>query len=154
MDGDAAAHGDEALDGIPGDRLAAAGDVGHQVADPFHDYVILGLVAERRVGLLLQFLQQAAIFLLRRRLVVAGVQVVDHLVDADVAAADAGQQIVGALQIEAAQHVALVDLGHAEVVAIQLLVEQLAPGDDVLVPIQLSEPGGHLGPRPAGAQEA
>ena len=111
-------------------------------------------MAHRRIGLLLQLLQQAAIFLFRRRLVVAGVEIVEHLVDADIAAADTGQQIVGALQIEAAQHVALVDLGHAEVVAIQLLLEQLATGHDILVPIQLSEPGRHLGPRPTGAQEA
>ena len=127
--------------------------MGHQIADPFHYDVILGLGAEGRIGLLLQLLQQAAVFFLRRRLVVTSVEVVEQLVDADVAAADAGQQIFQLLRMEALQH-HLVHLGERQVVPVQLLLQQLLAGGNVLVPIQLSEPGRHLGPRPAGAQEA
>jgi hypothetical protein len=50
MDGDAASAGDEADDGIVGDRLAAGGEMGHEVVDALHDD-IRGALQSRLVRL-------------------------------------------------------------------------------------------------------
>ena len=64
MHGDPAPLGDKADDLVARDWLAAAGNMVHQVAYPFHHYpaIVLGAIL-RRVGFLLQLLQRGRILL-------------------------------------------------------------------------------------------
>src|SRR5574344_325626 len=154
---DAPPLGDETDDAIARDRLAATRDMGHQVADPLHDDVPLGLALNPVLTLLLQLGQQFLLLLLDARLVQLGLEEVHQLIDADITGTQAGQQIVVVMNVVAcidfAQHLRLQLLAELEAVALHLLLQGLLASQNILVAVDLAEPGGHLGPGPTGAQE-
>ncbi len=141
MHGDPAPLGDKADDLVARDWLAAAGNMVHQVAYPFHHYpaIVLGAIL-RRVGFLLQLLQRGRILLGGARFIELRLQEVDHLVETDIATADGGQQFIELVEVIARQQV-LFRILQADAQMLQLVVEDLPTGENVLVAILLTEPG-------------
>lgn len=123
MHGDPAPLGDKADDLVARDWLAAAGNMVHQVAYPFHHYpaIVLGAIL-RRVGFLLQLLQRGRILLGGARFIELRLQEVDHLVETDIATADGGQQFIELVEVIARQQV-LFRILQADAQMLQLVVE-------------------------------
>lgn len=86
---DPAPWGDKADNIISRDRLAAAGNVVHQVTHPFNHHAAIVLAALlRSIGFLLELFQGCRILLCRAWLVELRLQEVHHLVQADITAAN------------------------------------------------------------------
>ncbi|CRI65006.1 hypothetical protein THIOKS12210051 [Thiocapsa sp. KS1] len=132
MDGDAASAGDEPDDGIVGHRLAAGGEMGHEVVDPFHHNVRRAdrarLVRLARLGLdLLELLGLALPHLTR------------DLPDREVAAPDRGQEILAALEVEAGRELFEIRLLR-DTQSAQLALQGDATALQMLIVVQLLEP--------------
>ncbi len=126
----------------------------HQVAYPFHHYpaIVLGAIL-RRVGFLLQLLQRGRILLGGARFIELRLQEVDHLVETDIATADGGQQFIELVEVIARQQV-LFRILQADAQMLQLVVEDLPTGENVLVAILLTEPSVDLRASAAGGHIA
>jgi hypothetical protein len=104
VNGDPAPLGDKADDVVARNWLAAAGNVVHQIAHPFHHYPAIVFAALlRRVGFLLQLLQRRRVLLFRARLIELRLQEVDHLVETNIAAANGRQQLIQLVEVVARQ---------------------------------------------------
>ncbi len=84
----------------PGNRLAAARDVVHQVANTFdyHATVIFTAVL-RRVAFLLKLLQRGGVLLFGTRLIKLRLQEVHHLIETDIPATNRRQQLVDIIEV-------------------------------------------------------
>jgi hypothetical protein len=86
---DPAPLGDKADDIVARNRLAAAGNVVHQIAHAFHHHAAVVFAALlRRVGFLLKLFQRGRILLFRAWLIELRLQEIHHLIQTDIAAAN------------------------------------------------------------------
>ena len=137
----AAALGDVTDDGVPRQRLAAAGHLGHQVADAldldiatFARFVTRGLARN-------QF--QLFVAALRFHQLLRGI---DQLRQAQVARAEGGEHVLGGFHVGLVGQLVEIHLRQAQ--ARQLAFEQGLAGRDVLVAGLQLEPVDDLRPRP------
>ena len=142
--------GDETDNLVAWNRLTAAGDVVHQVAHALHhDATVVFAAILRRPGFLLQLFQRRRILLFGARLIKLRLQEVDHLVKADISAANGRQQLIQLIEVVARQQM-LLCLLEANPQVLKLIIKNLPPGENILVAILLAEPGVDFGTSAAG----
>ncbi|MOA07673.1 hypothetical protein D3C78_1273820 [compost metagenome] len=91
---------------IARDRLAAAGNVVHQIADALNHYAAIVFAAMwRRVGFLLKLFQRSRILFSRARLIELRLQEIHHLVETNIAPANSRQQLIHFVEVVARQQV-------------------------------------------------
>src|SRR5690554_3217845 len=134
VDGDPLAAGDEAGDGVARDRLAALRHAGEQVADAVDADVALAVAA----GLAGPGMQDLLGRLLPGRQQLVGQQRGD-LRAGDVVAADGGQEFLDLGETGLVRQLLEVDVGEPQ--PVQLALQRLAAGGDVLFLVLLAEPG-------------
>lgn len=93
MNGDPSPLSDKANNFITGNRLAAAGNVVHQVADPFdHHASVIFTPVLRRIRFLLKLFQRRCVLFRRARFIELRLQEIHHLIQTDIAAANRREQ--------------------------------------------------------------
>ena len=146
--------GDKAHNLVAGDRLAAARNVVHQIADAFHHHATIVFAAIlRSIGFLLQLLKCRRILLRRAGLIKLRLQEINHLVEANIAAANRRQQFVLLIKVVARQQI-LFRILQADAQMLQLIIEDLPSGKNILVAILLAEPGMNFRTPAAGSDVA
>ena len=126
---------------VAGNRLAAAGNVVHQITHAFyHHAAVIFAAILRRIGFLLQLLERCRVLLGGAWFIELRLQEVDHLVEANVAAANGRQQLFNVVKVVARQQVFFGFL-EADPQLRQLVVEDLSTGQHVLVFVLFAEPG-------------
>ncbi|CAH0294241.1 hypothetical protein SRABI106_03593 [Rahnella aquatilis] len=140
MDGNPAALSNVTDDFVARDRLTTARNVVHQITDTFNHHAAIVFGTGRwRCGFLRQLAQSFFIQLFRTRLFQLRLQEVHHLIQTDIAVTDCGQHFIQRVDVVARQQQFL-GIFDADIQSVQLVIEDLFTGNNVLIAILFTEP--------------
>src|SRR5690606_24553537 len=148
VDAHAAALGDVADDGVAGQRLAAAGHLGQQIADALDLDVAAPAGARHLGGAASRDQLQLGIAIRLDQLL----SLVDQMCEAYVAGTQGGEHVLHRLEVGALDQFLVIDAD--DVQAGQLALQHGLAGDDVLLAGLLLEPVDDLGPGTGGGDIA